>query len=138
ILLVDLAVVLVFAGIGRDSHGEGLAPTQILTVAWPFLVATGVGWALAYTLSQVRSTNPETHTFHPLRLFPDGTIIWVATVAVGMVARALLTTRGIAPSFVVVAAVFLGLFLLGWRAVATRLLARAARSDVAEERAGHL
>ncbi|GAA4397897.1 DUF3054 domain-containing protein [Tsukamurella soli] len=127
VLLIDLVVVVVFALIGRLSHAETLTPASLLDTAWPFLVAAAVGWAFAYTLSQVRSHDPETHTFRPLRVFPDGIIIWLATVAVGMVARALLTTRGVVPSFVVVATVFLGLFLLGWRGVARLVLQRLAQ-----------
>ncbi|MFT4011774.1 MAG: DUF3054 domain-containing protein [Nocardioidaceae bacterium] len=124
VLLIDLVVVLLFALIGRLSHAETLTPLSLLDTAWPFLVATVVGWAIGYTLSQVRSHDPETHTFHPLRVWPDGVLVWVATVAVGMVARALLTTHEIKPGFVVVATIFLGLFLLGWRIAARIVLAQ--------------
>ena len=43
---LDVAVVLVFAAIGRASHGEGNAAVGLLGVAWPFLVGTALGWSL--------------------------------------------------------------------------------------------
>ncbi len=36
---LDLVLVLVFAIIGRASHGEALTPVGILVTGWPFLVA---------------------------------------------------------------------------------------------------
>jgi len=53
----------------------------------------------------------------PLALWPTAVAVWAATWAVGMLLR-LATGQGIAPSFQVVAAVFLGLGLVGWRALA--------------------
>ena len=47
----------------------------------------------------------------------DGIPVWVCAVAVGMLLR-VATGAGTAFSFVVVATVVLGVFLLGWRALA--------------------
>jgi membrane protein implicated in regulation of membrane protease activity len=55
----------------------------------------------------------------------EGVPVWLCTVAVGMLIRGL-TGAGTAFSFVIVAAVFLGAMLLGWRAV--RLLSRPRRA----------
>jgi UPF0716 family protein affecting phage T7 exclusion len=45
-------------------------------------------------------------------------LVWLSTVLVGMLLRAA-SGAGVQTSFVVVATVVLGLFLLGWRGVAT-------------------
>ena len=44
--------------------------------------------------------------------------MWLTTVVVGVALRRTVFDRGIAPSFVIVATIVLGLFLLGWRGVA--------------------
>ncbi len=61
----------------------------------------------------------------PLPLVPTGIGIWLSTVAAGMVLR-VVSGQGIAFTFVIVALVFLGLTLLGWRAAAR--LARSRRT----------
>lgn len=104
-LAADLVCVVVFAALGRRSHAEGLTATGIATTAWPFLVGTLVGWLL------VRAWR------RPLTLAPTGVAVWAATIVVGMLLRAT-TSRGIAPSFIVVASLVTGALLLGWRGVA--------------------
>lgn len=108
-LLLDAAFVLVFAVVGRRSHGEevlgGLTGT-----AWPFLLGLLVGWLIA--LAAGRSGGRS----DPCSIAPAGVLIWAGTLGVGMSARAL-AGQGTALSFVVVAGVVLALFLLGWRAV---------------------
>jgi hypothetical protein len=51
------------------------------------------------------------------RIWPEGAVVVVVTYVLGMGLR-VLSGRGIAPAFLVVAAVFLTLTMLGWRAVA--------------------
>jgi FtsH-binding integral membrane protein len=48
---------------------------------------------------------------------PAGAGAWLGTVVLGMVLR-VVAGQGTAVAFVVVALVFLGLFLLGWRVLA--------------------
>jgi hypothetical protein len=105
-LALDTALICLFAAIGRRSHAESGALLGIVTTAWPFLTGMAVGW-LAW-VSVVRRA--------PLRV-PDGIPVWLATVAIGMVLRHV-THAGTAVSFIVVATLFLGAALLGWRAVA--------------------
>ncbi|WP_405030426.1 DUF3054 domain-containing protein [Nocardioides bizhenqiangii] len=50
------------------------------------------------------------------RVWPEGAFILAATYVVGMFLRAL-AGRSLAPGFLVVAAVFLTLTMLGWRGV---------------------
>jgi hypothetical protein len=108
--LVDVAFVLVFALTGRISHTAGVTVPGLLQTAWPFLVGLAAGWAVVRLLlgawpSEVTHAVP----------------IWMLTVGLGMVLRVL--SGGGAPlSFVVVASVVLGAFLLGWRSVAALTL----------------
>ena len=59
----------------------------------------------------------------PLEVGP-GITVWFATVLIGMVLRQS-TGQGTAASFVLVAALVLGLFLVGWRALVVLLERRA-------------
>ena len=114
----DIAVVLVFAAVGRGFHDVGNPVLGVLATAWPFLVGLAVAWAA------VRGWR------RPLALWPTGVAAWASAWAIGMLLRAA-TGAGTAVPFLVVALVTLGLGLLGWRAVALaarRLSSRAARS----------
>lgn len=107
-LLADLVCVVVFCTIGRRSHAEGLTVAGIAETAWPFLAGTAVGWLASRAWRR------------PLALTPTGVLIWVSTVAVGMVLRKL-SGQGVAVSFVIVASLVTALLLLGWRGVVTAL-----------------
>lgn len=102
---IDVACVLVFCAAGRRSHDEGLNVAGIATTAWPFLSGTALGWLAAQAWRR------------PTALFPTGVVVWVCTVAVGMLLRKA-TSAGVAGSFVVVASAVTALLLLGWRALA--------------------
>lgn len=102
----DVVLVIVFAAIGRASHHEANPVLAALDTAWPFLAAMLAGWIIAY-FNWAR-TIPVT--------VPSGVTVWVATVCLGMVLRHLVG-RGTAPSFVLVATIVLGVFLIGWRAL---------------------
>lgn len=110
--VLDAALVLLFAAVGRHSHAESGAVLGVLTTAWPFLAGAAAGWLVS---GLGRWADPRT-----LR---GGIPVWAGAVAVGMLLR-VVTGRGTAVSFVIVATVVLGIFLLGWRAVAARLVAR--------------
>ena len=45
-VLIDLALILLFALIGRASHHESLMPRHVFATAMPFLVACLVAWAV--------------------------------------------------------------------------------------------
>ena len=111
---VDVAAILLFVLIGRRSHDEGgsfLAETA--KVAASFLIALAVGWVVARAWRAPRSTR-------------TGLIVWIATVAVGLALRPAFG-RSVQLSFAIVTAVFTGLTLVGWRAVARQLSSRRAR-----------
>lgn len=103
---LDLLAVVVFALVGRRSHAHGLTLTGVLDMAAPFLCGTAAGYLLA---SLTLDSSPRSLSF--------GAIVVVSTVVVGMLLRALATT-GTAPSFIVVATLFLAATMLGWRLVA--------------------
>ena len=107
--LLDLLAVVVFALVGRRSHAHGITFSGVLETAAPFLCGTAAGWLLA---SLTLDASPRTWQF--------GTIVVVATVVVGMLLRRLAAT-GTAPSFIIVATLFLTATLIGWRLLA-RLL----------------
>jgi hypothetical protein len=108
--VVDAALVLVFVALGRTSHEEGNLVAGTLSVAAPFLIALALGWVLALAWKQ------------PLTL-RTGVIVWMTTVIAGMVLRHTVFDRGTAVSFIIVASVFTGAFLVGWRAIAGRVVA---------------
>lgn len=105
-LAYDTALICIFAAIGRRSHAENGALLSVLTTAWPFLAGMATGWLIS--LFALRRT--------PLTV-RDGIPVWLGAVTIGMVLRGL-THAGTAFSFIVVAALFLGVMLLGWRVVA--------------------
>lgn len=106
-LLLDPAAILVFVAIGRDTHDEAPGLAGLATTAAPFLIAMAAGWVLMRAWRDPASVR-------------TGTGVWATTVAGGMLVRRLAFGDGTAVAFVVVAAVFLGLFLLGWRLVTGR------------------
>lgn len=103
-LTADVVVVLVFSAVGRRSHDEGLSIGGVATTAWPFLTGTVVGWLASRGWRR------------PTAVAPTGVVVWLCTMAVGMVLRKA-TSAGVAASFVVVAASVTAVLLLGWRAV---------------------
>ncbi len=108
---LDITVVLVFVAIGRRNHEEGSGFEEVLRIAAPFLIGLAVGWIVARAWRR------------PFDLV-TGCTIWVVTIALGMVLRKTVFDRGTAVSFIIVASVFTGVLLLGWRLVARRMTRR--------------
>lgn len=103
-LVVDAVLIIGFAALGRRSHEEGSGLAGILEVAAPFLIALAVGWLVSRAWRDAGSLR-------------TGVIIWGTVVVGGLAMRSWVFDRGIAPAFIVVAAVTLGLLLVGWRAL---------------------
>lgn len=103
-IAIDVALVLLFAGLGRSSHERVSTLPGLLETAWPFLAGVAVMWFALRTWRR---------PFAPLR---TGIPLWAGTVAVGMLLR-MLTDAGTALPFVVVAFVALGALLVGWRGI---------------------
>lgn len=113
VLLIDLALIVVFAAIGRRSHDESGAVVGILSTAAPFLIGYTVS-ALATRLDRA-----------PMSLI-RAVIAWAPGIALGMVLRRLVFDRGTASPFVIVAFISTAVLLLGWRVIAL-LVGRARR-----------
>jgi hypothetical protein len=125
--VIDVVLIVVFTLIGRSSHGESNTLLALWTTTYPFLA----GWAIGYVTSGAWA--------RPLRFWPTGVVVWVLTVFVGMAIR-VATGQGVVDgnplpiSFVIVATIVLGVFLLGWRAVVRGVLRlRARRTPTARE-----
>jgi hypothetical protein len=114
-LSLDVIGVLVFCAVGRRSHDEGLSITGVATTAWPFLTGTVIGWLVSRAWQR------------PTAVVPSGVVVWLCTVALGMVLRKV-SSAGVAASFVLVAASVTAVLLLGWRAAVGLTLRH--RSDV--------
>ena len=114
-VLADLVCVLALAIGGKSTHDAGDAAWVVLAIAWPFALAAALAHAgLALQGLQVR------------RVWPAGVVVVAVTYALGMLLRAI-SGRGLAPGFLVVAAIFLVVTMLGWRVVV--LLARRYGAD---------
>jgi MFS-type transporter involved in bile tolerance (Atg22 family) len=99
---LDVLAVVIFVALGRRSHDES---TSLLAIAAPFLIALAIGWL-------------ATRAWHSPTVLRTGAAVWVITVVCGVLLRRFVFDRGTAASFIVVTTLVLGLFLLGWRAVA--------------------
>ncbi|MFJ6534057.1 DUF3054 domain-containing protein [Microbacterium sp. NPDC091662] len=120
-VIVDVVLVLIFATIGRASHDEN--PAGFLLTAWPFLVALLVGHLLAALLPG-RPRRPWSLLW--------GVVVWVVTVAGGMLIRVISGDTAELP-FIIVATLVLGVFLVGWRAITALLRRRRTSSDGSAE-----
>jgi hypothetical protein len=109
-LATDIIGVLAFCAVGRRSHAEGVTVTGVATTAWPFLTGTLIGWLASRGWRR------------PTAVLPTGVVVWLSTVAVGMLLRKA-SSASVAASFVVVASSVTAVLLLGWRA-ALRLARR--------------
>lgn len=118
--LIDVVLIVVFALVGRSSHGESQTLLALWTTAYPFLA----GWAMGFVTSGAWA--------RPLRFWPPGVVVWILTVFIGLAVR-VATGQGdvdgdpLPISFVIVATTVLGVFLLGWRGLARLVLRAVAR-----------
>ncbi len=120
-MLADVLCVLAFVIIGRASHQDGESLAGVTSTAWPFLAGLAAGEAATRAWRQ------------PTALVPTGVGVWLATVALGQLLRAV-SGAGTDAAFIAVSAVFLGLFLIGWRLVAAGI--PALRSRLASRNGG--
>jgi hypothetical protein len=104
--VLDVALVVVFAALGRRSHAEGLDVLGVLRTAGPFVAGTAAGWLVA---SLTMDAGPRDLAFgRGAQNAPE-----CCRAVIG---------DGTAASFVIVATTVLSLMLLGWRVIA-RLVA---------------
>jgi hypothetical protein len=105
---LDVFFIVLFSALGRRTHDESGAFVAVVETAAPFLIGLAVAWAL---LRVWRRPTPVL----------VGVAIWPITVLVGMIVRRTIWDRGTATSFVVVATLFVGACLVGWRLVLSAL-----------------
>ena len=122
--VIDVALVTLFVLVGRRSHGEANSAAGIAETLWPFLVALIVGWLVTWAWRR------------PLSVVLSGVPVWLMTVALGMLIRTS-AGQGVEPSFIAVAAVVLGVFLVGWRLVALPFARRRVRLASAQAHQAH-
>lgn len=103
--VLDAALVLLFAGLGRSSHSEAGTISGLLHTAWPFLAGLTISWIVAFVWKR------------PLALLRAGIPVWIGTVALGMILRVVAGGTAAVP-FIIVASVSLLVFLVGWRGIA--------------------
>ncbi len=107
---IDLVLIVIFALLGRREHEHGLSIGGILWTALPFII----GYLILTLVTRPWSTINN--------VWPIGLLVWLGTVVLGIAVRlALGSTAAIA--FIIVAAIVLGLFLLGRRLI-TGLVAK--------------
>lgn len=112
--VLDVVLVTVFAGIGRGTHEREATVFGLFDTGWPFLLGLSISWLVTLAWRD------------PIAPVRTGLPIWVGTVLIGMLARAL-TDQGTALPFVLVATGSIGLLLVGWRALAALIRRRAER-----------
>jgi hypothetical protein len=109
----DVVALLVFAAIGRGSHGEasGLgAIGEVARTAAPFIV----GWLVS--APWLGAFQPAA-TSSQLGMLRTTALAWCAALVVGSLLRALLIGRFSPPSFYIVTFIAALVLLGGWRAV---------------------
>ncbi len=104
----DTLCVLLFVVIGTRNHKTDTGLSGIVYVAAPFFIAL----SLAHLAPMMQ---------RGAKALPHQYVVWGYTIVMGMVLRNFAFDRGTAPAFVIVATIFLGVTMLGWRALAERL-----------------
>jgi hypothetical protein len=100
---LDVVLVVAFVAIGRNNHHDpGSALGGTAKIAAPFLIALVIGWLAARGWKAPAA--PST-----------GIVVWLVTVALGMVLRHFVFSRGTALGFIIVAGCFNLATLVGWR-----------------------
>ena len=106
----DTLCVLLFVVIGTRNHKTDTGLSGIVYVAAPFFIAL----SLAHLAPMMQ---------RGAKALPHQYMVWGYTIVMGMVLRNFAFDRGTAPAFVIVATIFLGVTMLGWRRLADRYTA---------------
>jgi FlaA1/EpsC-like NDP-sugar epimerase len=99
---LDTFAVVLFVAIGRREHERDSAIVGLIETAAPFLIALALAWLVLRVWK--RPTEWQT-----------GVGVLAIVVVVGMLLRNLVFGDGTATAFVIVATLFLALFIVGWR-----------------------
>lgn len=104
----DAAAFLLFAGLGRDQHGESGGASAVVITAAPFLVA----WFAVTPRFAVFQAGWRHGGWRSLQRLG---LAWLAAWPVALLLRRVVQQRGIPFSFDLVALVANAVFLLTWR-----------------------
>ena len=112
---IDTFSVVFFVAVGRREHDRDSAIAGLIDTAAPFLIGLALAWVV------LRAWNRPTD-------WRTGVGIWAITLVAGMLVRNIVFGDGTATSFVIVATLFLALFLIGWRVAFGLIERRATRT----------
>jgi cytochrome bd-type quinol oxidase subunit 1 len=112
----DALCVITFVVIGTRNHDTDTGVSGVLYVAAPFWIAMVLGWFVSHARRNPFAVSVGTQT-------------WIVTLVIGMMLRNLVFDRGTATSFMIVAAIFLAVTMLGWRAIFSRSRPRVSASS---------
>jgi Protein of unknown function (DUF3054) len=99
---LDTFFVVLFVAIGRREHEQDSAISGLVNTAAPFVIALAIAWLV------LRAWNRPTAV-------RTGVGVWAIVVAAGMLLRHFVFDDGTATAFIIVATLFLGFFIVGWR-----------------------
>jgi hypothetical protein len=119
----DALAFMLFAAIGRASHGEASGLNAILQVAEtaaPFMV----GW---FVIAPFAGAYAPAISSRPRSMLGRVALAWLIAWPIGLVLRAVIRSTSIAPTFAVITLVTVLLILLGWRGAFAWLSTRARR-----------
>jgi hypothetical protein len=103
--LFDALCVLLMVFIGTRNHDTDTGLPGVLFVSAPFWI----GLALAHISPFLQKGGAVVEA--------NKYLVWIYTILMGMMLRHFVFDRGTAPAFVIVATIFLGATMLGWRAL---------------------
>jgi hypothetical protein len=109
----DIITFVVFAAIGRRSHGEAAgfeAILQVLETAAPFMI----GW---FVVSPFVGAFKREIVLQPRSMATRTALAWLLALPIGLVLRALIRNTGIPTSFAVVTFLVVLVLLGGWRTI---------------------
>lgn len=104
--VLDVAIVISFAVIGRDSHGFSSDWGEVVRISAPFLIALALG--IGVMRAWRSPSNPLV-----------GLVLGIITLVGGMLIRGLVFDDGTASTFVWVAAGWIIGLMVAWRLIAT-------------------
>lgn len=101
---LDTATIVLFVSIGQREHDQDTGVGKLVETAAPFLIALALGWLVLQVWKRAAD-------------WRIGIGLWAIVLGGGMLMRRVVFDGGTARSFVLVAAGFLALCLIGWRIV---------------------
>lgn len=114
--IVDFILVYFFAGKGRSSHHKSINIIDIWATAWPFVLGLLVGWGVAFVVNLIASKDYSNHSFNGSVIIPNGILIWLGTIIIGMLFRYFFHDE-VNITFVCVATSLMAVMLIGWRLI---------------------